>query len=395
MRKTERKWIKFRFLLYNGSMKKSIISIVCVVVPVLALVAMGFALSGLSQSVGELRTEISRSEADAILASADIENEAVLSAPILYYDQKMDDCVNIYDADLRSVAEARQFEWASCGYLNDSLEKNMTSPVLDEEYLPVAIGGTMMPNRGVRGDNFKRWFSQVDGLSKSYAKVLSLKYNSATASFGYENESFYPLNDVATFDKAVNKDGNNHLFTLNLGVPFQVLADGNEEFTIAADDDTWVYVGDKLVLDMGGIHDALTGRLKITNSGEVYSAVGGEELAFSGVKLAKETSSVIRIFHADRNSTNSVFKIRFTNMLLNFEKNTTVASEGGVEVAYDPANPSYVAPLGESLTVRPDKSRTIVSAIVVQSVILMALAVVVVLAISVAVRYSHRDRSPE
>ena len=73
---------------------KKIIPIICGMVPIVALVAMGFVLSNLSQSVGELRTEIGRSEADAILASADISNEAVLSAPILYYDQKMDECLN-------------------------------------------------------------------------------------------------------------------------------------------------------------------------------------------------------------------------------------------------------------------------------------------------------------
>ena len=376
-------------------MKKTVVSVVCAVVPVLALVAIGFALSNLSQTVGELRTEIGRSEADAIFASVDMGNEAVLSAPILYYDQKMDECVNIYDMDAKNANEARQFEWLSCGYLSESLEEEMISPILDEDYLPVAIGGKMMPNRGVKGDNFTRWFSQVDVVNKVYAKTLSLKYDSATASFNYENEDFYPLNDVITFDKTVNKDGNNHLFTLNLGVPFQVLADGNEEFTITADDDTWVFVGDRLVLDMGGIHDALTGRLKINNSGEVYTAVGGGDLAFSGVKLTKETGSIIRIFHADRNSVNSVFKIKFANMLLNFEKNTTVAKDAQAEVAYDPTNPSYVAPLGESLTVRPDRSKAIASAIVAQCVILITLVMVSVLAISVAVRYSRRDHNQE
>ena len=53
-------------------MKKTVVSVVCAVVPVLALVAIGFALSNLSQTVGELRTEIGRSEADAILASVDM-----------------------------------------------------------------------------------------------------------------------------------------------------------------------------------------------------------------------------------------------------------------------------------------------------------------------------------
>ena len=112
-------------------------------------------------------------------------------------------------------------------------------------------------------------------------------------------------------DEAVNRDGNNHLFTFNLGVPVRVLADGNEEFSIYADDDTWVYIGDKIVIDMGGVHEATTARFKINNEGEVYSAVNGEEFAYSGVKLTRDTGAIVRIFHADRDSTESVFSMRF------------------------------------------------------------------------------------
>ena len=376
-------------------MRRKIIPIVCTVVPVLSMIALSVALFNLSQTMGELRTEISRSQADAILASADVENDTVVSVPILYYDQVADECVDLYDAGMVGALSERQFEWSKCGYYNKNIETEIVAPVLNKEYLPEANGGNHIPNRGVKGDNFTRWFSAVDGKSKAYAGTLGLKFNKSTASFSYENNEFYPLNSISVPDEAVNRDGNNHLFTFNLGVPVQVLADGNEEFSIYADDDTWVYVGDKIVIDMGGVHDATTARFKINNEGEVYSAVDGEEMAYTGVKLTRDTGAVVRIFHADRDSVDSIFSIRFSKMVLNLTKDSTLAKGDSVEVAYDPTNPSYIAPLGESLVEGPNKSSAMVASTIALVAIVVVLMAITIISISVALRYSPRGRNRE
>lgn len=84
-------------------------------------------------------------------------------------------------------------------------------------------------------------------------------------------------------------------------------------------------------------------------------------------------------------------------MVLNITRNSTIAKgeTDGIEVAYDPQNPSYVAPLGESLTVGPNRVQGIVSAVIIQVAILIALSVLAVVAISVVLRYSHSDRIQE
>ena len=176
-------------------------------------------------------------------------------------------------------------------------------------------------------------------------------------------------------------------------MPFRVLADGREEFSIEADDDTWVFVGNSLVIDMGGVHDAMMGRFRINEVGEVYAAVGNIEFAYTGVTLNEGDGAIVRIFHADRNSKSSLFGVRMTNMVPNVMNTTLAKSEGSVEVAYDPANPSYVAPLGESLAVGPDNRQSLMAMIVIQVVALGAMGALVVVSISVAYRYSRRDRN--
>ena len=377
-------------------MKKNILIISSVAV--LTLAAVIGTMVGLSNTVGELSVEMNRNQVDAILANANVEDESVLSIPILYYDQAMDECVDIYDSSLNSLVEARQFEWSKCGYYNRAIETGMTEPTLDENYLPIARGGNLLPDRGMKND-FGRWFNTVDGKSKNYASTIDLRYDGTTASFSYENDDFYPLTKIVVPDESVNSDGKNHLFTFNLGVPFEVMGEGKEAFSISADDDTWVYVNDKIVLDMGGIHGVTSGRFKIQDNGEVYTAVADEALAYSGVKLNKGEAAVVRIFHADRDSAESAIRMSFSNMLLNVT-NTTLAQNDdgkdvGTTVAYNPEDPSYVAPLGESLTYTPDRSRMILTSVVTQASVMGALIVIVMIIVSVILRQIRRGNTEE
>lgn len=368
---------------------------------IISLVILGVSVGGMiagvitmSQSVTELAAESVKGQADAILASANVNDKTSVSVPILYYDQKMDTCVNMYSASTRAAASWRQFEWSECGYQNYAMEKNLVDGGLSSEYLPVVTGGEAVVNRGL-SDGFSRWFSQEAGQSKSYGSTLGLVYDANSASFKYSSNEFYPLDELTMKStegdwnpktESVNDDGHNHLFTLNLGMPIQVLANGSEKFEIMADDDTWVFVNNKLVIDMGGLHDALNAEFEIHSDGEVYSAVGAEDYAYSGVKLEEKEPAVIRIFHADRDSgTGSAFKVSFINMVPNIT-DTTLAKGSGVEIAYDPSDPSYVAPLGESLTIRPNRGRALKTAVVVQGIVIGVLAVVAIVIATVGVR---------
>lgn len=359
---------------------------------VLMALAIGGIVIGISKTTSELGVEIKENNVSVVLANANVRSDTSVAVPVLYYDQKMDACVDLYNLDLQDAARRRQFEWRSCGYYNLGIETGLVETKLNTQYLPVAVEGQLLSNRGLV-DGFDRWFSPVDGLSKSYADVLDLSYNEEDASFEYESEEFYPLDELSpSTEESINNDGHNHLFTMNLGLPFQVLANGKEIFTVVADDDTWVFIGDTLVIDMGGIHEATMGRFKIDEDGVVFVSVDGENFVDTGVILTKGEGAIARIFHADRNSGESVFKLNLYNMMPNI-LNTTLAKSGGVEVAYDPTNPSYVAPLGESMTVRPDRSKSLTLAIAIQMTIVGVLGVILIIIISVVWRYLRYDHS--
>lgn len=342
-------------------------------------VAVVLSIFSMSNTVKEISDIAVSKTPTAILASAGVQDGRAVSVPVLYYDQKADGCVNMYDLSAKNVLESRQFEWSGCEYYNKQVESGLVDFELGSDYLPVAQGGQLTPNRGL--NDMTRWFSAVDGKSASYAGTLKFDYRADGAEFSFYKDNFYPL-DEAEFSKGdfVNDDGHNHLFTMSFAVPFTPLMSGDETFEINADDDTFVFVGDKLVLDMGGVHGAVTGKFQIRENGEIYNAVGDESLAYSGVTISADDGSIVRVFHADRDSEDSVLNVKFSGMNLALT-DTRLSKDGedAIQVAYDPNNPSYVAPLGESVVFRPSGTKGLIIIATIEGAVLVVFSVFTVL----------------
>ena len=354
-----------------------------------AVFGVGLLLSivGLSNTVKDIETETIAKTPEAILTSAGVNSGVDISLPVTYFDQRSDACVNMYDNAVRKQLEKRQFGWSNCDYNHFEVEQGMVGYNLGDDYFPKAIGGNLLSNRGLK--DMTRWWSSVDGKSKEYSDTLNLKYKvKDTTEFSFANNDFYPLDEVKFSDgDVVNTDGHNHLFTMSLGVPFVALNSGEENFEITADDDTFVFVGDKLIIDMGGIHKATTGKMHIDENGEVYTGIMDEELAYSGITISKGDNSIIRIFHADRDADGSVFRVRFVGMNLNVMKTQVADGSDGVQVAYDPSDPSYVAPLGETQVFRADNTKGYIIITIIEGVLIVAFSVaIVILARSVVKR---------
>lgn len=301
------------------------------------------------------------------------ENLSAVKVPVAYYSQVADECVNLYDNSIaaRLALKSRQFEWTSCGDYHDVIETGLIEGELNEEYLPVAVGGSLTANRGVKGENFQRWFRAVQGVSESRVDNFILSFEDGA--YVFDDENFQPVEG---------------LFTMSFGLPFMATLSGEEEFEITADDDTFVFLGNRLVIDMGGIHSATTGRFVIKENAEVYAGVGDESLAYTGVNLKE--SGVIRVFHANRDSRSSVFKMRISGMTLNTKEDTE-----GVLVQYDPMNPGYMAPLGTNLVVEMNQAKVLAIANTIKGMSFGLIGICAVAIICVAWKCWRRGRNRE
>ena len=105
------------------------------------------------------------------------------------------------------------------------------------------------------------------------------------------------------------------------------------------------------------------------------------------MRLNQGEAGMMRIFHADRDSDESVFGVKFSGMNISFVDTSKLARENnGIQIAYDPTDPSYEAPLGQSVVVEPDNSRGLIIMATVEGVMVVVFAVLVAIAARMVVR---------
>lgn len=301
--------------------------------------AIGLSFYSIMSTISSFKNAVSiESSTDVILASATPDIDSTVSLPVTYFTQNADECVNIYDAYSGVALNNRQFEWLKCGYEKDSYEEGIIKATLGEDLLPIAnMGGMKLPNRGVDFDNFTRWFHTVEGLSAEKPSTLKLSYSAIDGTYTFTADNFQPVDT--------------ELFTMSISIPF--LASKNSSIEITADDDTWVFLDNNLILDLGGVHPAITASAELPESGTLH------------------------IFHANRDSMNSTFNLKMSNVAVTTPDTT---------LAYDD---TFATPLGETSVAGPHRSRTILTSILIQFSILCLLMMLV----PVIVRYLLKNRT--
>ena len=159
---------------------------------------------------------------------------------------------------------------------------------------------------------FNKWFN--DDLAFNVSAPLSMTlvrqsngayvYDSATDPT-YNNSTysgqFFPI-DGQLFGNSPGTPNHNYHFTYELHTKFTYAADGAQTFTFSGDDDVFVFINQKLVIDIGGIH------------GKVEQAVSLNRLG-----LVDGERYDLDFFFAERHRTESNFKITTNLNLENVE----------------------------------------------------------------------------
>ena len=207
------------------------------------------------------------------------------------------------DEDGKPVFSSTGFKLS--GNWRDARNRNIAPP---RPYVATRQGdqnGSMSSSEGgalTTAANFRQWFRDVPGVNVS--KPISITLNrTADGTYVFDDKNdplyasmggFFPVNNELYGNYA--NTGKNFHFTFELQTEFVYRADSGLSFTFTGDDDVWVFIDDKLVIDIGGVHSAVSqtielDRLEWLEDGRTYT---------------------LNFFFAERHTTQSNFRIETT-----------------------------------------------------------------------------------
>jgi fibro-slime domain-containing protein len=122
--------------------------------------------------------------------------------------------------------------------------------------LPTAGGAIVTGGSTVA--NFAKWYVDSPGFNLSTPTSLSLTEGPA-GTFSYSSSAFFPIDGLLYGNQGRS---HNYHFTMHLEGLLSFsdpTAGADKSFTFTGDDDLWIFVDGKLVMDLGGVHGAVSG----------------------------------------------------------------------------------------------------------------------------------------
>lgn len=176
-------------------------------------------------------------------------------------------------------------------------QKGIVKPDLGPDHKPVYAPSGATANTTGKNE-FDQWYRDVAGVNFNIPLTIPLTAD-AKGIGTYDSEEFFPIDSQGWGNEGLD---HNFGFTYELHMVFQY--SGGEVFSFTGDDDLWVFVNNRLAIDLGGLHPAQSATLDVDAMAAQLGITKGQQYPLD-------------LFQAERHSTGSHFKVQsslnFTN----------------------------------------------------------------------------------
>jgi fibro-slime domain-containing protein len=186
------------------------------------------------------------------------------------------------------------------------LVKGLVRSTLPDDKKPVFVGA---PGAGAitNASTFAQWYNDVPSVNQSTTLPLTLTETAAGSGiFDLNVPNFFPIDGKLFGNEGLS---HNYHFTLELHTTFTYKP--GQVLNYTGDDDMWVYINNRLVVDLGGVHDPASASVALDTLG-----------------LTPGNTYEFDLYFAERHTVSSVFHIQ-TSIVFDPDPTITVLSTAG------------------------------------------------------------------